>query len=220
LISIAQIRGTIETIAVGALLAAGVSAHAQVLEIGPTGTVTTYAGPTAFHADGTSTAIRVPAPARRRAGRPTGDDAHPDLRAAAAPGGAAAMATNAAIAAQISPALVEAVAWHESRFHARIISPAGAIGEMQLMPGTARTLGVDPYNSQQNYMGGARYLSSLMRRYDGDLVRTLAAYDAGPGAVDRYGGVPPYKETRAYVSAILESLSWRASLPAGADLPR
>lgn len=220
MISIAHIRGSIEAITVGALLVAAAAAHAQVLEIGPTGAVTTYDGPTAFHADGTSTAIRVAEPVRPRAYRSASVDSHPDLRAAAGPGGAAALATNAAIAAQISPALVEAVAWHESRFHARIVSSAGAIGEMQLMPGTARTLGVDPYNSQQNYMGGARYLSSLMRRYDGDLVRALAAYDAGPGAVDRYGGVPPFKETQAYVGAILESLSWRASLATGSDVSR
>jgi len=220
LISIAHIRGSIEAITVGAVLIAAMAAHAQVLEIGPTGAVTTYDGPTAFHADGSSTAIRVSAPTPRRIYRSASADSHPDLRAAAAPGGAAALATNAAIAAQISPELVEAVAWHESRFRARIVSRAGAIGEMQLMPGTARTLGVDPYDPQQNYMGGARYLSSLMRRYDGDLVRALAAYDAGPGAVDKYGGVPPFKETQAYVGAILESLSWRALLPTGSDVAR
>ncbi len=78
------------------------------------------------------------------------------------------------------------------------------------MPGTARALGVDPHDSRQNFAGGAAYLSGLLKRYDGDTVRALAAYNAGPGAVDRYGGVPPYKETRAYVAAILDRLSQRA----------
>ena len=75
------------------------------------------------------------------------------------------------------------------------------------MPGTARALGVDPSDSRQNYRGGAAYLHRLLIRYDGDLVKSLAAYNAGPGVVDRYGGVPPYPETRAYVAAVLERLS-------------
>ena len=91
-----------------------------------------------------------------------------------------------------------------------LISPAGAIGEMQLMPSTARSLGVDPWDTRDNFRGGAIYLGSLMHRYDGDLIRALAAYNAGPGAVDRYGGVPPYRETRAYVAAIMNRLGRRA----------
>ena len=82
------------------------------------------------------------------------------------------------------------------------------------MPGTARALGVDPLDSRQNVKGGATYLSGLMRRYKGDLVRTLAAYNAGPGVVDRYGGAPPFKETQAYVAAIMDRLS-RAAIGAG-----
>ena len=102
--------------------------------------------------------------------------------------------------------MIEAVAWQESRFRAGVVSRAGAIGEMQLMPATARALGVNPYDSEQNYQGGALYLARLMRRYRGDLVLSLAAYNAGPGAVDRWRGVPPYRETRAYVGAVLGRL--------------
>jgi soluble lytic murein transglycosylase-like protein len=117
---------------------------------------------------------------------------------------------DAAQEAQLSAELVEAVAWRESGGRPGLVSPVGAIGEMQLMPGTARDLGVDPYDSRQNLSGGAAYLSALLKRYDGDLVRALAAYNAGPEAVDRYGGLPPYKETQAYVAAILDRLSQRA----------
>jgi len=95
-----------------------------------------------------------------------------------------------------------------------IVSPAGAIGEMQLMPATARALGVDPLDSRQNFNGGAVYLRSLMQHYNGDLIRSLAAYNAGPGAVDRYGGVPPYKETQAYVADIMARLSQQISIGA------
>jgi hypothetical protein len=120
---------------------------------------------------------------------------------------------DAAAGAALSPDLLEAVAWRESRLYANAVSPAGAIGEMQLMPGTAKDLRVDPHDGRQNLIGGAHYLAGLLRRYDGDVVRALAAYNAGPGAVDRYGGVPPYKETQAYVAAILDRLSQRAAAP-------
>jgi soluble lytic murein transglycosylase-like protein len=82
---------------------------------------------------------------------------------------------------------------------------------MQLMPSTAAALGVDARDSRQNFDGGAAYLRLLMQRYDGDIQLALAAYDAGPGAVDRFHGVPPFKETRAYVAAIMERLSREAT---------
>lgn len=166
-------------------------AQAQVMEIGEGGAVQTYSGPTVFNAQG-ATPIDVghpqPAPRARRGY---------DKAAIAA----------AANTANLSPALVRAVAERESGFRADVVSKSGAIGEMQLMPGTARSLGVDPKDVAQNLRGGAAYLSQLMRRYDGDLVRTLAAYNAGPKAVDKYGGVPPFRETQAYVAAIMQRLS-------------
>jgi soluble lytic murein transglycosylase-like protein len=116
----------------------------------------------------------------------------------------------------LSPALIRAVAERESGFRTDVVSRAGAIGEMQLMPATARALGVNPADASQNLKGGATYLSKLMRRYDGDLMRSLAAYNAGPGAVDRYGGIPPFKETQAYVAAIMQRLSLDA-LASGAS---
>ncbi|MCM1495052.1 MAG: lytic transglycosylase domain-containing protein [Bacteroides sp.] len=107
----------------------------------------------------------------------------------------------------ISVDLLKAVARQESGFQTNIVSSAGAIGVMQLMPGTAAYLGVtDPYNAEQNIMGGAKLLSELSARYNGDLSLTLAAYNAGAGAVDKYGTVPPYQETQNFVAKIKASL--------------
>ena len=109
------------------------------------------------------------------------------------------------VAAQHSlpPALLKAVIAAESGFDPRALSRAGAQGLMQLMPETASALGVeDPWAPEQNVQGGSGYLRALLDRY-GDLTRALAAYNAGPEAVDRYGGLPPYRETRAYVERVL-----------------
>jgi len=105
---------------------------------------------------------------------------------------------------QVPPALLKAIAWAESGFNPHAVSRAGAQGIMQLMPGTARSLGVtDPFNPAQNIFGAARYLRSLLDRFQGDIKLALAAYNAGPGAVQRYGGIPPYRETREYVKRVL-----------------
>ena len=109
----------------------------------------------------------------------------------------------AAKANRIDDAWLRAIAHAESGFAASAVSPKGAQGVMQLMPATARQLQVrDPFSPAQSIDGGARYLAELLRRFGGDRRLAAAAYNAGPGAVAKYGGVPPYAETRAYVEKV------------------
>ena len=105
---------------------------------------------------------------------------------------------------KVDPKLVAAVAEVESNGNQNAVSSAGAIGVMQLMPDTAASLGVDPYNKQQNVEGGAKYLRQMLDTFGGDTKKAVAAYNAGTGAVKDYGGVPPYKETQNYVNKVLD----------------
>lgn len=182
------LRRTGAAVVATALLAAP-QAHADVLQLGPDGAVTVFAKPAVITPEG-ATPI---GPAR-----------------AADPAPVAATLEAAGARVEVSPLLLEAVAWAESRFNHRARSPAGAIGMMQLMPATAAELGVDPHDPEANVNGGARYLRQMLQMFDGDIERALAAYNAGPAAVRRYNGVPPYRETRAYVAAVLDYMAARA----------
>jgi soluble lytic murein transglycosylase-like protein len=185
-----------------AALAAAVCgpACAQVLSIGDDGGVTTYAGPAVYTSQG----------AQSLAPKPTAP-------IAAAPGEVAQAINDAAQRHAVSAPLAQAVAWQESHFHQNAVSPKGALGVMQLMPTTARSLGVDAYDLHANIDGGVAYLSHMLQRFEGDLPRALAAYNAGPEAVERYGGVPPYAETQAYVRAILAHLPTASGAAARAE---
>jgi soluble lytic murein transglycosylase-like protein len=107
----------------------------------------------------------------------------------------------------ISPTLLEAVVWQESRWQPGAVSPAGARGLAQLMPGTAREMGVDPADPHANLEGGARYLRIQLDTFGGDLEKALAAYNAGPGRVQKAGGIPRIRETQNYVAAIMARLT-------------
>lgn len=106
----------------------------------------------------------------------------------------------------IDPDLLAAVAWTESAFNPAAVSHAGAIGLMQIMPGTAAGLGVDPRDPAQAVDGAARYLRDQLETFGGDVRLALAAYNAGPGAVQQHGGIPPYPETQSYVTKVLGRL--------------
>lgn len=173
-------------IAACCLLAAPALAAAQVLEIGDEGEVTRFEGP-AVYTDESVEAIAPPLATVVEAGY---EDVRREIAVAAA-------------AYALDPKLVEAVAWRESRFKPTARSRKGAVGVMQLMPATARDLGVDPSDMAQNVRGGAMYLRQMLTRFGGDVKLALAAYNAGPGAVLKHGGVPPYAETQAYVTSIL-----------------
>lgn len=133
--------------------------------------------------------------------------ADPALSAGVVPAPYAAKVMELSVRFDLSPALIEALVWQESRWNPGARSPVGARGLAQLMPGTAKYLGVDPDDPLANLEGGARYLREQLDRFDGDLEKALAAYNAGPGRVQQAGGVPRIRETQNYVSAVMGRLS-------------
>ncbi len=117
------------------------------------------------------------------------------------------LVTQAAVHAGLPPAIVHSIARAESGYRQDAVSPKGAIGLMQLMPKTAADLDVDPRDPEQNAEAGARYLRDLLAKYENDphqVSKAVAAYNAGPGAVDKYHGIPPYRETIQYVNRVLK----------------
>lgn len=114
--------------------------------------------------------------------------------------------------------LLKAIAKQESDFQPDCTSHAGAMGIMQLMPDTAKGLGVtDPYDPEQNIMGGAKFISQMLKKYDGNVTLALAAYNAGPNNVAKYGGVPPFKETQDYVKKVTAYYKNGVTVPSGED---
>lgn len=180
--------------AIAALAAVASPCLADVIDIAPDGAAVTYAAPAVF----TSTGVTAIA------------DAIPS-RSSGIPIDLSKVIAEAASRNRLSPDLVTEVAWRESRFHQTAVSTRDAVGVMQLTAGTARDLGVDRYDVRQNIHGGATYLRQMVDRYGGDVRLGLAAYNAGPGAVDRYRNVPPFQETQAYVTAILGRLAQRTA---------
>jgi soluble lytic murein transglycosylase-like protein len=127
------------------------------------------------------------------------------------------LAKTAARKYALPDAFVASVMRVESGFNVAALSPKGAIGLMQLMPATARDLGVDPHKAAENADAGARYLRDLLARYEDSpdqVVLALAAYNAGPAAVEKYHGVPPYRETREYILRVLKAWNPQPAGPA------
>lgn len=202
-----MILGRIGGVVSIALACAAVPARADVMEIG---------------ADGPrwlSGALAVPATVPDQPGSPEVIELAPDFavpalaiadaarQAGVVPTVYAAKVGELAHRFDLSPTLIEALVWQESRWNAAARSPVGARGLAQLMPGTARYLGVNPDDPFANLEGGARYLREQLDRFDGDIEKALAAYNAGPGRVIAAGGIPRIRETQGYVAAIMGRLS-------------
>jgi hypothetical protein len=200
--------------AAGAMGALSSAAQADVMEIGVGGFTWVAGGPQAPELQGTG-------PQAQPVLRPTDRDDEPlgqvptephmasltHVSSTAGPSQWQARVAELAAKYDISPTLLEAVVWQESRWNTGAVSPVGARGLTQLMPGTARQMGVNPHDPNANLEGGARYLRLQLDAFSGDIEKALAAYNAGPARVQRAGGIPAIRETQLYVSSILSRLS-------------
>lgn len=168
----------------------------QMMDIGPDGSTTIYKGPVVASAEGV---------------QPLSKDTRPVIaqcmNTSKEPLAVVAAIRDSASRHALSQALIAAVAWQESHMRQEAVSSKGARGVMQLMAATASGLRVNADELSANVDGGAAYLAQMLDRFDGDIIKTLAAYNAGPEAVERYHGVPPYPETQAYVSAVMNRLA-------------
>jgi soluble lytic murein transglycosylase-like protein len=178
-----------------AIAAVPAVACADVMEIGANGCEWVAGGP------------RVDVPAVLGPGNEPHSPALTAVATTAGPAQWQARVAELAAKYDISPALLEAVVWQESRWNQAAVSPVGARGLAQLMPQTARQLGVDAHDPGANLEGGARYLRLQLDAFAGDLEKALAAYNAGPARVQAAGGIPAIRETQDYVSSILGRLS-------------
>lgn len=179
---------------------------AQVMDISPDGTVSVRSG------SGAANWEVVTAPASDKTVDQDGNPivpawAYTDTGPPPVPPQFATALTQAAASANVSPTLLSALVWQESRWNPQALSPKGAMGLAQLMPATARYLGVNPTDPVQNLTGGARYLRQLLDQFDGNVEKALAAYNAGPGRVRSAGGVPAIAETQNYVTSIVRRIS-------------
>jgi soluble lytic murein transglycosylase-like protein len=181
----------------------GSAAHADVIEVGGDGTVSVRRG-------GADVQWVSPNARRSEPGEDVADIPDAAITLSSTPQAPDAWRASLLAAAdryRVSPDLLAALVWQESRWHPAALSPKGAVGLAQLMPATARSLAVDPRDPAANLDAGARYLRQMLDLFDGDVERALAAYNAGPGRVIRAGGIPRIAETQAYVSNILDRLT-------------
>lgn len=189
-----------------ALTCAAAPVHADVMEIGPAGArwiAGALVAPSVPPAEDISGIVELSADFAV----PPQAVADAAAQAGMVPALYAAKVAELARRFDLSPTLIEAMVWQESRWNAAARSPVGARGLAQLMPGTARDLGVNPDDPFANLEGGARYLREQMDRFDGNIEKALAAYNAGPGRVIAANGIPRIRETQTYVSSIMGRLA-------------
>ncbi|CDO35072.1 conserved exported hypothetical protein [Novosphingobium sp. KN65.2] len=200
-----DMRNAISAALGGALLTVPGVACADVLQVGEGGYTWIAGGPVRITDQAPVPAEALAVPGHLDAGLEPQSITH--ALDAAGPSRWRARVAELAAKYDISPSLLEAVVWQESRWNERAVSPAGARGLAQLMPGTARQMGVDAADPMANLEGGARYLRMQLDAFGGDIEKALAAYNAGPMRVQQAGGIPRIRETQAYVASIMARLA-------------